>query len=71
MFLAKISVALLALGLVLWFGMGTESHWLATRGWSRVLNLAWLVALGGFVYFAVLGVLGFRLKDFSRRSANY
>jgi putative peptidoglycan lipid II flippase len=68
-FAAKISVALLALGLVLWFGMGTEQHWLTTHGWARIVHLSWLVALGVVVYFAVLGMLGFRLKDFSKRGA--
>jgi putative peptidoglycan lipid II flippase len=66
-FTLKVFLALLALGLVLWFGMGTEEHWLTTRGWPRVLHLSGLVTLGVFVYFAVLGVLGFRLKDFSKR----
>jgi putative peptidoglycan lipid II flippase len=66
----KVLMALLALGLVLWLGMGTEQHWLATRGWGRIVHLAWMVALGVFVYFAVLGLLGFRLRDFSKRGAN-
>ncbi len=69
-FTAKLFVALLALGLVLWFGMGTQQHWLTTHGWPRVLHLTWLVALGVFVYFAVLGLLGFRLRDFSKRGAS-
>ena len=69
-FTAKIAVALFALGWVLWFGMGTEERWLTTSGWSRILHLTWLVALGGLIYFAVLGVLGFRLKDFSKRGAH-
>ena len=66
-FTLKVFLALLALGLVLWFGMGTEEHWLTTRGWPRVLHLSGLVTLGVVVYFAVLGALGFRLKDFSKR----
>src|SRR5512139_460287 len=45
-FLAKIGAALLALGLVLWFGMGSEQHWLTTHGWPRILHLGGLV-LGG------------------------
>jgi len=69
-FTGKILLALLVLGLVLWFGMGTEQHWLTNRGWSRIIHLTWLVALGLFSYFATLGMLGFRLKDFSKRGAN-
>jgi putative peptidoglycan lipid II flippase len=69
-FVVKLAVALLALGWVLWFGMGTERYWLTTFGWARVGHLAWLVVLGVLVYFAVLWVLGFRVKDFSRRAAS-
>ena len=69
-FTFKIFIALLALGLVLWFGMGEELGWLSTHGWARVVRLSWLVALGAGIYFAVLGLLGFRLRDFSKRGAN-
>jgi len=67
-FFAKIVIALLALGLTLWFGMGTEQSWLTGSGWSRVLRLSILVAEGVVVYFAVLGALGFRPRDFSKRA---
>ncbi|MDR2195986.1 MAG: murein biosynthesis integral membrane protein MurJ [Gallionellaceae bacterium] len=66
-FFAKVCLALLALGLTLWFGMGEEQQWLATAGWARIGHLAWLVVLGVAVYFAVLWVLGFRVRDFSKR----
>ena len=67
-FFSRIVIAMLALALTLWFGMGSEQSWLASSGWSRVLRLSALVAGGVVVYFAVLGVLGFRPKDFSRRA---
>jgi putative peptidoglycan lipid II flippase len=69
-FLLKISAALCALGLVLWFGMGNEQDWLTTGGWARIIHLIWLVLAGVIAYFAVLGALGFRLKDFSKRGAS-
>ncbi|MEI7843549.1 MAG: lipid II flippase MurJ, partial [Gallionellaceae bacterium] len=69
-FLFKIASALLVLGLVLWLGMGSEQHWLTTHGWSRIIHLTWLVVAGVVSYFAVLWVLGFRLKDFSKRGAS-
>jgi putative peptidoglycan lipid II flippase len=69
MFFSKLSIALLVLGLALWFGMGSEQHWLTTHGWARILHLTWLVAGGVVVYFAVLWLLGFRLKDFAKRGA--
>ncbi|OGT08026.1 MAG: hypothetical protein A3J49_19175 [Gallionellales bacterium RIFCSPHIGHO2_02_FULL_57_16] len=70
MFFAKVCLALLALGLALWFGMGTEQSWLASSGWPRILRLSVLVAGGVAVYFAVLAALGFRLQDFSRRAVS-
>jgi putative peptidoglycan lipid II flippase len=69
-FLSKLAAALLILGLVLWFGMGSEQHWLTTHGWSRIIHLAWLVVAGVVSYFTVLWALGFRLKDFSKRGAS-
>jgi len=68
-FFAKLGLALLALGLTLWFGMGSEQHWLTTHGWLRILHLCALVVGGVAVYFAVLWLLGFRVKDFAKRGA--
>ena len=68
-FLAKLGVAMLVLGLTLWFGMGSEQSWLTSGGWARIWRLTGLVVMGMTVYFAVLWALGFRLKDFSRRGA--
>lgn len=67
-FFAKLAAALLALGLLLWFGMGSTDSWLNSGLGSRVGRLTALVAGGVAVYFAVLGVLGFRPRDFSRRA---
>jgi putative peptidoglycan lipid II flippase len=69
-FFLKVAVAMLALGITLWFGMGSEQLWMETSGWTRIINLTWLVLSGVAVYFAVLFALGFRLKDFSKRGAN-
>lgn len=69
-FFAKIVIAILALGLTLWFGMGTQESWLAGSGWLRILRLSALVAGGVVVYFAVLAALGFRPKDFSKRAVS-
>ena len=66
-FFIKVGIALLALGLTLWFGMGAEQGWLIRSGWSRILHLCALVAGGVAVYFAVLWLLGFRPRDFAKR----
>jgi len=68
LFFVKVAIAVLVLGITLWFGMGTEQSWLTSEGWSRILRLALLVSGGMLVYFLVLGVLGFRPKDFSKRA---
>jgi putative peptidoglycan lipid II flippase len=70
LFFGKVCLGLLALGLTLWFGMGTEQHWLGTQGWARIVHLSALVLAGIAVYFAVLWLLGFRLKDFAKRGAS-
>ena len=66
-FFTKLFAALILLGLTLWFGMGTEQSWLARTGWARVIHLSWLITAGIAIYFATLWVLGFRLRDFSKR----
>ncbi len=68
-FIAKLGAAMLVLGLTLWFGMGSEQSWLTSSGWARIWRLTGLVVMGMMMYFAVLCLLGFRLKDFSRRGA--
>lgn len=67
-FFVKIVIAVLALAVVLWFGMGSEQSWLSSSGWLRVGRLTVLVAAGVTIYFLVLAILGFRPKDFSRRT---
>lgn len=68
-FMLKLALALLVLGGVLVWGMVSEQHWLHISGWMRIAHLSALVAGGAAAYFSVLFVLGFRLKDFSRRGA--
>ncbi len=64
----KVGMAVLALGITLWMGMGSEQDWLQGAGWVRIGRLSVLVAEGVAVYFAVLAILGFRPGDFSRRA---
>jgi putative peptidoglycan lipid II flippase len=67
-FIGKIGLAIVALAITLWFGMGSEQSWLTGAGWSRVLRLSGLVAGGIAVYFGVLAALGFRPRHFSRQA---
>jgi putative peptidoglycan lipid II flippase len=70
MFFLKVGLAVAALAVTLWFGMGSQQSWLTGSGWSRILRLSELVAGGVVVYFAVLVALGFRPGDFSKRAVN-
>lgn len=68
-FLLKLLAALAVMASVLWFAMGTEAGWLEASFMARGIRLAWLVPLGCGAYFATLWSLGFRLRDFKRRTA--
>ncbi|OGA13444.1 MAG: murein biosynthesis integral membrane protein MurJ [Betaproteobacteria bacterium RIFCSPLOWO2_12_FULL_63_13] len=68
-FLLRIFLAVAAMSAGIWFAMGPETWWLAASGARRVIALAAIVAGGGAVYFACLWALGFRVRDFVKRSA--
>lgn len=68
-FLTKIALALYVMAAVLWLGMGAEADWTTHRGWGRLVHLCWVVLFGAGSYFVTLWLLGFRLKDFSKRAA--
>ena len=67
-FAFQLSAALLALGLVLWFGADSAEVWLKRNGLERVLWLSALVVGGAVSYFGVLFALGLRPGDFRRRA---
>ena len=68
-FTAKLLLALIVMGVCLWFGMGDEKLWMSVHFVDRIIHLAWLVPLGALAYFATLWLLGFRLADFKQRAA--
>ena len=67
-FLLKLAFALVVMGGALHVAMGNAAMWLELSVIKRLMHLSWLVALGMGVYFAVLFILGFRPKDFSRKA---
>ena len=69
-FYAKLLVALLTMGLALWFATGEVDQWLTWRLSERILRLAAIVAFGSTTYFATLWVAGFRWRDFRRHAAD-
>ncbi|HKW36944.1 MAG TPA: murein biosynthesis integral membrane protein MurJ [Burkholderiales bacterium] len=68
-FAIKVCGALAAMAAALWLAMGPSAWWLSATGSARVAGVAGLVVLGAAAYFGSLWLLGFRLRDFSRRSA--
>lgn len=69
LFAGKLVLALLVLGTTLYWGMGQEGAWLGRAPLEKIGHLALLVAGGMLAYFGTLALLGFRLKDFRRRTA--
>jgi putative peptidoglycan lipid II flippase len=68
-FLGKVAVALGAMSAVLWWTMGEDAVWLTGAVWWRIGRLSMLVALGVATYFGSLWLLGFRLRDFSKKGS--
>ena len=68
-FCGKLVLALLVMGVTLWFCAGNNADWLHWKLTERLLRLGLLVTLGASAYFATLWLSGFRLADFKRRAA--
>ena len=67
-FIFKITLAVVLMALVLRYAMISDDYWLNLAARMRLIWLLGLVALGAAAYFASLWLLGFRARDFSRRS---
>jgi putative peptidoglycan lipid II flippase len=68
-FALRLLVALAVMGLVLEWLSPAADWWLAARTIVRAGALVGVVAAGALAYFAVLGLFGFRPRDFARRAA--
>jgi putative peptidoglycan lipid II flippase len=68
-FTLKVAAAVSLMAVVLFFAMGKASWWLAASWQMKLPAVFALVMVGMLVYGAVLGLLGFRPRDFSRRAA--
>ncbi|MGH8671619.1 MAG: murein biosynthesis integral membrane protein MurJ, partial [Burkholderiales bacterium] len=69
-FMLKLSIALVAMGCVLWLGMGANESWLHSGDAARITHLAGLVVLGSASYFGALALMGLRLNQFAKRVAH-
>ncbi|MBK8399910.1 murein biosynthesis integral membrane protein MurJ [Propionivibrio sp.] len=68
-FYAKLALAIVFMGVALWFSSGETADWLRWSLSDRLFRLTILVTFGAAVYFATLWLTGFRLRDFTRREA--
>ena len=69
MFLAKMAASVAVMAVVLWFAMGPSHWWLGAHGAQKLPAVIGLVLLGAAVYGGCLLALGFRPRDFARRTA--
>ena len=67
-FLLKLISAVVVMTLVLWGLMQVMPAWASGHMASRCLRLGGLVIVGATTYFAILALLGFRPRDFSRHA---
>ena len=65
-FLLKLAVALYMMGGALWYAMGREASWFELTAAARAGKLALVILAGSVAYFASLGMMGFRLRQFMR-----
>jgi putative peptidoglycan lipid II flippase len=68
-FLLKVAAASFFMAVVLFSTMGEASWWFSATWQKKLPAVLGLVALGVLIYGAVLALLGFRPRDFSRRGA--
>jgi putative peptidoglycan lipid II flippase len=68
MFLFKVTIAAGLMAAALILTMGSPAWWVTAHWQARTAWLAGLVALGAMVYFCALWALGFRVRDFVRRT---
>jgi putative peptidoglycan lipid II flippase len=67
-FILKVALAVYVMAAVLWLTKGASAEWLAAPALQRAARLTGVVAAGAVSYFAALGLLGFRVRDFVRRA---
>jgi putative peptidoglycan lipid II flippase len=68
-FLLKLAVALYLMGGAIWYTMGTEASWFEIAAGPRALKLTIVIVVGTVAYFAALGLMGFRPRDFVRHES--
>jgi putative peptidoglycan lipid II flippase len=65
----RVLLAVSLMAAMLFYAMGDSQWWLAAGFLDRVIRLSLLVGGGIVLYFAALGLMGFRPRQFARRAA--
>lgn len=65
----RVLLAVSLMAAMLFYTMGDAQWWLAAGFLDRILRLSLLVGGGIVLYFAALGLMGFRPRQFARRAA--
>jgi len=65
----RVLLAAALMAAMLFYSMGDAQWWLAADFLDRMIRLALLVGGGIVLYFAALGLMGFRPRQFARRAA--
>jgi putative peptidoglycan lipid II flippase len=63
----RVSLAVTLMAAMLFYAMGEAEWWLAASFLDRIMRLSLLVGGGIALYFAALGLMGFRPRQFARR----
>ncbi|MBI1282888.1 MAG: murein biosynthesis integral membrane protein MurJ [Thiobacillus sp.] len=65
----RVSLAVALMAAMLFYAMGEAQWWMGARFSDRMVRLSLLVGGGILLYFAALGLMGFRPRQFVRRAA--
>ncbi len=68
-FLIRVTLAAILMSAMLYYTMGEAQWWLDAHFMQRIARLSLLVGGGIVLYFAALGLMGFRPRQFTRRAA--
>jgi putative peptidoglycan lipid II flippase len=68
-FFIKLAVALYFMGGAIWWLSGNDADWLQMATLAKCIKLGGVIVVGIIVYFASLFVMGFRLRDFAKRTS--
>jgi putative peptidoglycan lipid II flippase len=67
-FMTKLAIAVGAMAFVLHLAAGSDDVWMAYHLIPKLIHLSELLVIGVMTYFAVLWLLGIRVKDFIQRT---